>query len=269
MKKIIFLVSLFIYSLPSYSQKKIHFISGDGTSANVEIISSNADDGRNNCVYGGFLAIEGLQSIAFSKYKPTKYYLNIMGGFTGLQMDGNLFFSTKIKEDFIFQTIKVNSNVQYIGEIPIQKRISYGFHGGIGYTDNSFSRLSTLNSFSTMCGVAGISLLSSKHVNLIVDGNKAKGRKNGTTLFRANADMVFYFNKKYIAAPGNNIGAGGILDLQEETRNFGYRLYIDGKATIWGKDGRFSINYLLGACKNSDATQRYMLILGAGLGYNF
>jgi hypothetical protein len=249
------------------AQEVIHFEAKDGTTANVTLISTNPDEGRNNSIYLGFFGPEGLNSIGFSTYKPGKYYINALGGFTGGMLDGSYFFTTKVKESSITNSLKGGGNVTYVGKIPLEKRTAFGLHGGAGYTDYSFGGVSGTNAYSTMNSFAGISLLKAKHIEMYIDESKRRGARNGTLIMRLNADVIFYFGQKN--SKGKYLNSGLVQDISAITRTMGFRVYVDGKATVWGRKGRLSLNYMLGVGQNSDRRKKLPGIGGIGFGYNF
>lgn len=249
------------------AQKTLNFKATDGTTAEVTLVSTNPDEGRNSSLYAGFFGPEGINNIGFSNYGPGKYYINIMGGATGGMIDGSYFFITKVKESTVSNSLKDGNNVAYVGKLPLEKRTAFGLHGGAGYTDYSLFNTASNNSYSTMSGFGGISLLKAKHIEIFIDETSRRGARNGTLIMRLNADAIFYFGQKFVQ--GKAVNPGGATDLASMTRTMGFRLYLDGKATLWGRKGRLSINYMVGVGRNSDASTKLPAIGGLGLGYNF
>ncbi len=182
-------------------------------------------------------------------------------------VDGSFFLTSKLKESSISNSLKAEGNITYVGKIPVEKRTSFGLHGGAGYTDYSFQGSNTSNSYSTMSAFGGISLLKAKHLQIVIDENVRRGARNGTLIMRLNADGIFYFGQKSIK--GNAVNPSGDSSLSVLTRNIGFRVYVDGKATVWGRKGRLSLNYMLGIGQNSMRKNRLPAIGGLGFGYNF
>jgi hypothetical protein len=262
----LFAAGIIFYSSAT-AQETIHFEAKDGTSADVTLISTNPDEGRNSSIYLGFFGPEGMNNIGFSTYKPAKYYISAVGGLTGGTLDASYFFTTKVKESSISNSLKGSGNVTYVGKIPLEKRTAVGIHGGAGYTDYSFMNTSGDNAYSTMSGFGGITVFKAKHINMYIDESKRKGARNGTLLMRLNADAIFYFNQKFIR--GTYVNPGPDDDISTMARTIGFRVYVDGKATMWGRKGRLSLNYMLGVGRNSDLKRKLPAIGGMGFGYNF
>lgn len=266
MRRTLSLATTLLFASAIFSQN-IHFSAKDGTTADVEMISVNPDEGRNHSIYLGLFGPEGMNLIGFSKYAPTQYYVNLMAGASGGNVDASIFFFSKTKNSKIRQSIKAEGRTRYVGDLPLEKRTSYGFHGGAGYVDYTFFGIMDDNSYSTMSAFAGLSLLTAKHVNLVIDGNDRRGKRNGTAIFRLNADVIYYFNQKLVA--GKYEQPDEDETIADATRNIGFRIYVDGKSTAWGRSGRLGINYMLGIGRNSNKKENFTPFAGFGFGYNF
>lgn len=268
MKKITLLPAiLFLFFLTTVTaQETIHFEAKDGTSADVTLHSTNPDEGRNNSIYFGGFGPEGVNMLGFSVYNPGTFYINGLGGPTGGMLDASYFLTTTTKESSISNSLKGYGNVRYVGKIPLTKRTAFGVHGGAGYTDYSSFNTEYGQKFSTMSAFGGVSLLKAKHVHLTVDDER-RGERNGTLIVRLNADGIFYFSQKF--RRGKGADPEDDIDVNTMTRKFGVRIYVDGKATVWGRRGRMSLNYMLGIGRNADISSRARVFGGLGFGYNF
>lgn len=267
------------------AQEKIHFESKDpkiNRPIDVTILSKDPDEGRNSCIYVGLFLLEGnpkqqgSNQIGFSKYGPGKYFINIVGGYGGGVIDGSYFFTTKEKESYIKNSLAVDygyggSSVKYVGKIPLIKRTAFGLHGGAGYHDFSSFNNEYDDTYSTMSIFGGISLLKAKHIDITVDDiENGKSSKKGTLIKRLNADVIYYFGQKFVRGKGADPSVPPSEDLATMTRNIGFRIYVDGRASIWNRKGIISVNYMYGIGRSSYASVLPIsLILGLGLGYTF
>lgn len=270
MCKILLLFLFLSISLNVFSQKQT-FSAKDGTSVDIEILSANADDLKKTSIYMGVFYNEGLQILGVSHHEPEKYYINGMLGFFGGTIDGNYIISSKLKDDEIAQTVKATGNsrflTKYYAVIPVKKRISYAIHGGITYLDESIFLTEPLNATDEILmrrlGVyGGVSLLRSKFVSLKIFNSAKKAQ--GTAISRLNADIV-----------GNVLrGIAGVYEGESSAndliRLIVFRVYYDGKATLWSRNGRISFNYMLGVGTGHNKNRSTITaIVGLGVGYNF
>ena len=247
----------------AYSQKQ-KFEAEDGTTVDVEVISTDPDGVKKASIYVGMFGPEGVNLAGASYYNPGSFYLNAMIGVQGGIVDGSIFFISKLTEATDKQSVKVKGNsrylTKYVAEIPGTRRKSFGIHAGTSYID--YSKFTNDNySFHTANGIiAGLSYLKSSFTHWGIDD---KSESQGTLLFRLNADVIYYLNRKFV---NKDINADAINDV---SRNIGFRLYCDGKTSVWSRKGRTSVQYMLGVGRNSSTRSKVGLLAGLGLGFNF
>jgi hypothetical protein len=254
----LFIAVLILQSFESFSQRQT-YQAKDGTSVDLEVLSSNPDEGRNASIYLGFFGPEGMHNVGASYHQPAKFYLNVLAGRTGANLDGSFFLFSTLKPTKIKQSVKQDYNTRYVVKIPAEKRRSFGIHIGVSSVDYSKMTDAPASGLSAKSVFGGLSLLKSKHTHWKIYDDYRQAQ--GTAINRLNADVIYYFDRSAVyLEPGET--------LDDASRKMGVRLYYDGKATFWSRAGRMGLNYMLGVALNSDM-DGIPLFAGIGLGYNF
>lgn len=229
----------------------------DSTEIYVQIVSSDPNKGRNKSIYLGAFGPEAMPNIiGFSYYNPKKSYLNVMGGLHGGMIDGNIILTSKGKPITMKQSVKLSGYTKYVVKIPSQKQFSTAVHFGSSYYRHTLYS----NPFSATGLIGGLSLIKARHAHWLIDSHYKEAQ--GTSLNRLNADVILYVNRQPIGAERDR------ATVEENTRQIGWRLYYDGKATFWSRKGHWDMHYMLGVGQGVD--KRSMLLLGGfGIGYSF
>ncbi|AHM61263.1 hypothetical protein D770_15045 [Flammeovirgaceae bacterium 311] len=253
---LIFILISTLFQIEALAQRET-YRADDGTQVDVNIVSVDPDAGRNTSIFLGYFGPEGAHILGANHYKPGKYFINGLVGKTGAHIDGSIFFATATKQIKLKQSVKMTHNTKYVIKVPALKHRSFGLHMGANMVD--YSKLVEATGYHSTTGVfGGFSLLKAKHTHWKI--HDSYGEAQGTMINRLNADIIYYFNTESTYYSTS--------DLEVGTRKIGARLYYDGKATIWSRQGRLSINYMLGVGINS-ARESIPLFAGFGVGYNF
>lgn len=252
------LVFLVLLQIEARAQRQT-YTAEDGTQIDVEIISVDPDKGRNTSIFIGVFGPEGAHTLGANYYKPGKFFINGLVGRSGGHVDGSIFFITSTKEIKMKQSVKVSGNTKYVIKVPGLKRRSFGLHMGANMVD--YSKMNDATAQHSAVGVfGGLSLLKARHTNWKIYDSFRQAQ--GTLINRLNADVIYYVHTEYPEAyMTTETGT-------EPARKIGARIYYDGKATFWSRQGRISLNYMLGVGLNSDM-DGIPLFGGLGLGYNF
>lgn len=261
MKRIVLAIICCFYSLFSHAQSGTYKFD-DGTEVDVQIVSTRPDEGRKASIYIGALGPEPANCIGMSLYNPEKYYFNVMGGIFGGMVEGNIFLTSKLKKSTISQSVhykyrnqSFGEDTKYVIKVPTQKRVSFGPHIGTSFYNYTFN-----NPFSAVGLITGLSIVKSRYAHWLIDG-VYKARK-GTQVSRINADVVFYVNRKLVGTPEYPVS------LDELSRKIGYRIYFDGKTSLWSPSGRVAVHYMFGLGLTGHM-KALPLLGGLGVGYNF
>ncbi|MEM9672238.1 MAG: hypothetical protein AAF992_06565 [Bacteroidota bacterium] len=251
---------LLVVSYHSIAQSGVYQFD-DSTEVYVQVVSSNPEKGRNKSIYLGAFGPDAMPNIiGFSYFKPKKSYLNIMGGLHGGTVDGNIILTTKHKPVTMKQSVKMayggyNRTTKYVVEVPSQKQFSTAVHLG-----GSYYQYTLYDPFSAIGLIGGMSLIKSRYAHWLIDSEYQEGQ--GTSINRLNADVVFYVNRQALGAEPTTI------NIAEDTRQIGWRLYYDGKATLWSRKGHLGFQYMLGIGQGVEK-KSMILLAGLGLGYSF
>jgi hypothetical protein len=276
MKKTIFILSA-LYCSMAISQETLKLKAEDGTEFEVDILNKNPDEGRNAEVYLGAFGIDGVHILGANYNIPKIANINLGIGVNNYWLDGSVFAYSWIKNGKIKQSVGYNSTginnmgqstvQKYVAKIPSDKRRSIGLHGGF----NSFSFLMSKEGTTRLDGMswsAGLTFLRAMHVHWGIkeNGSTEKGRQ-GTLINKFHADYVGYFNQSV-----SSISTHGFIEpqpLSYYTRNSGFRIYLDGKATFWSEKGRISVHYMAGIAQGAEALKSIDVLFGLGVGFNF
>lgn len=233
-------------------------------SIDVSIVSYNPDAIKRHCVYLNLDELNSRPNIGYSYYVPTKIYLNAEYGRFKRQIEGNYFFVNTLIN------AKDRHAIDNNGDHPEKKkRFSIGIHSGIHYTSpyNRSKNTRTSKEFSdpntNIALIGGISFLfASQSTWMTVTDKQSFG---GYGFGRINIDPVFYLY------PASN---SSYVSVHEDTKNkkqFGWKIYYDGKSSILSKSGHFTITYLLGVTSSSSKTaeDQILPLLNVGAGYSF
>lgn len=260
--KILQLIVATALAITANSQQQT-FKGTDGTTVTANIISTNPDEGKHASIYVGVFGPEGVNVVGASYYKPGALYLNAMAGPTGGMIDGSFFFLSGMKECKLRQSIKSGAIANSYITAPLDKRKSLGVHAGTNYIDYSSFKTTYLNPFSASGVFGGLTFLSSGHAHWKIDKNNQEVQ--GTTIGRVNADIIYYTNRKLV----NIKDSKEHVLIDEVSRKIGFRVYFDGKTSVWSRNGRTSINYMIGVGRNADRATNFVPFGGIGFGYNF
>jgi len=253
MKNLYFLVAVNLISFSLIAQSGT-YVFDDSTEIYLQVVNSNPDKGRNAAIFLGAFGPEGMNILGGTYYIPKKSYLSVMAGLNGAIIDGNWLFFSKEKPIEMKQSISMENNTKYVARVPSVKRISFGAHFGTSYYQYNFS-----DEFSAMGIIGGFTLLRARHAQWLIE-SKYK-RAQGTAISRLNADFVYYPYRQVSSQEDD-------VHIDEVSRKIGYRLYFDGKSTLWSRNGRVAIHYLFGIGHGSAKTGIF-LMGGIGLGYSF
>lgn len=89
-------------------------------------------------------------------------------------------------------------------------------------------------------------------------------QRKGTLISRLNADIVHYIDPKLIEEdPSDSEDSNSIL------RKTGFRIYYDGKTSIWSRSGAVSVHYMIGFGQHICKIDSFTIIAGFGFGYSF
>lgn len=251
-------ITALIFSSSYLSAQSGTYQFDDGTEIDVQVVTSNPDKGRNAAIFVGAIGPEVLNVIGGSYYFPSKGYVQAMAGPWGGIVDGNVILASKTKPINMKQSVRMDRDnlgrqVKYVVKIPSEKRVSLGLHTGASY----YNYMET--PFSAIGLIGGLSLLKARHAHWLIEGDYKEGR--GTAVSRINADAIFYVNH-------TPTGEEGEVSIKEDTRSLGFRVYFDGKATLWSRGGKVALHYMLGYGQGADRSGS-PLLGGLGLGYSF
>ena len=253
----------------------------DGTKIPVEIVDKGPDGGRNTALYFGGLGIGGIKLVGFDYYKPTKYFFSAMAGPNNYMVDGNYFFANFTKDITLSQSVEggPNSGIKYVLRFPAKKRSSLGAHLCLNHLNQINNPEASFNWgwFKLTEVNPGISWLSAKNSKLKMSETNIR---QGSSYKRINLDAIFYSSRSIdiesytrVSYKFTDTGSHTIVttkSVDDVLNKIGYRFYIDGKATDWGK-GRFSYKYTIGVqsspLKEDGLTPKMMA--GVGVGYSF
>lgn len=253
------LIALFCFQNLILIAQRQTYAAKDGTTVDLEVLSVNPDEGRNASIYVGFFGPEGMHNIGANYHKPAKFYINGLAGRSGGAVDASIFLASSLKSAKFKQSVKQAYRTKYVVKIPGQKRRSFGLHMGVSSVNYTKLADGPSSGLSTKSVFGGLSLLKSKHTHWKIFDSYEKAQ--GTAINRLNADVMYYFDRKAAwLQPGETV--------EGVSRPMGVRLYYDGKATFWSRQGRLGLNYMLGVALNSDK-QGFPLFAGIGLGYSF
>ena len=256
MRNVLLTGALALSAHVSFAQPK-SFKFEDGTVINVDIRNTNPDEGRKASVFVGGFGPEELHFVGATYYKPSRFYVEALWGTSSFDVDGNIFFFSKLKKARFRQSVRTSGNTRYVLRVPGEKRKMLGLHTGAGQTE-FFKTETSRGLFSATTVVAGLTWMGAKHTNWYIESDNKTVQ--GTALCRLNADVVFYLNRQMVGGKGS---------VDSVSRDMGYRLYYDGGTTVWSKSGRFTIHYMFGVGLPADKLVKWNLIAGLGLGYSF
>ncbi|MGD1848711.1 MAG: hypothetical protein ACFB10_25250 [Salibacteraceae bacterium] len=250
-------VSLLCFFSPIIVFSQI-FTSVSGFKVEVEQLSTDPDDGRNGSVFLGGFGPEGVYLLSAGYLLPKRAYLNLQGGPGSVHAGGSLLLFNTKKMKVSRQSLAGGGNVRYVGEITIPKRYSFGLHLGGNTVDQTELGNSNLL-YQSVFG--GFTFLKSSHVNYKIKGGNYKQRQ-GTSIIQYHLDWVYYFS--------DNEEEVFVQDqIQNRVREWGWRIYLDVRSTIWSPKGRFAIRYMLGFGQHADRLSRFSPLGGLGFGYSF
>ncbi len=270
--KSIFLIFALTGFVSCYSQSKF-YTGEDGTE--IEVINDNPDSIKKACVYVGRFGLEGINFIGASYYQPKRFFVNLFLGRTGGSIDGSVFFFNTIRN--VKTKILISSESSGSGQyrtktktylkVPSSNRLSFGLHMGTSIANYSklerykeyFNFVKSPNSPITSHGVfGGLTLLEARQMKYKLFARS----KQGSLIRRLNADAIYYY-KRDSHTPEINA-----TNIDTYSREVGYRLYYDFKATVVTKRGNFGVNGLLGVGTNSQLIN-IPIFLGFGIGFSF
>lgn len=277
MKKL-FVFTLSLLSINAFSQDEIVLKADDGKEFTVGMISNHADDVQPLSVWlGGAL---GPNKVAFggaSYYIPQKHLFQIHVGY-GFGAEGVYYFNSKEKNYEMYQSVGYEANTVYKAKLPAVKTASFGAHYGVSVTRDLFD---FDNSNASL--IVGGAFLRNKHAHITTSG--AGGKRRGHKFVNLYLDAMWnfaYFHKvpdNITIIPEGQTPANSQemtqseFDTQNaETHNpVTARLYLEGQASMWSKNGRLAFKYFFGgglpSFKFADYTQYVML--GFGLSFSF
>ena len=237
----------------------------DGTQVQLDIRSVNPDKlPRLHAALGTF-GIEGIKLINISYYQPKQFMINAYLGNGSFLLDGNYFFTSKLKDKRQTQSVKQSGTTQYVVRFDTKKRTSLGIHAGVSYADysNDVTNINTAPFKATGVFLGG-TLLGTRYASFRIKDVYRK--RKGHSLSRLNADAIFYVNRTLNNYTHTELAPPNIDDL---SRPIGFRLYYDGFTALWSRNGRFTFHYQFGLALHASKNITFPGFLGLGLGYSF
>ncbi len=265
MKILIFVFFLLFIQTGLFSQDFETFEFEDGSSIDVRVVTTDPDEGLKGNVYAGLFTPTGhVGLVGYNHYIPTKMYINGTFGLKGGLLDASFFLYNKTKNKTLKQSVKSSSSgdviTKHVIRLPTLKRRSIGVHTGIEVLNYEFSGSDEEYKKQAVGFIGGLSVLGARYANLKMK-TKYKERQ-GSLVNRLNLDFMIYPFRKI----GKELQPDETID--EFLGLMGLRIYYDGRASVWSRNGRVSLNYMLGVNVSTDSNAT-PLILGIGFGYGF
>lgn len=259
---IFYTLVLLLIQVGLFSQEFEDYIFEDGSSIGVKVNSLNPDNGLRGNVYVGIFGPTGhIMFGGYNHYIPEKLYINGLVGYTGGILDATLILKSDTKEKILKQSVRAESTyntlTKYVVKIPSEKRRSFGIHTGLEVLNSDLNEDFKKQALGI---IGGISFLRARYANLEIRSDYEE--RQGSLVNRLNLDVIVY--------PIRNVGRELLPDetIDDELGLIGGRLYFDGRASLWSKRGRFTINYMLGVGFSPDPNVS-SLFGGLGFGYGF
>ncbi len=269
---------LLIFSVnKAFSQidiKDTLYYEGSGKKYRVFVLSDSYKDIQKlNFWVGGIVGADRMSFAGVSYYQPDKFLINSYFGL-GAGVDGNYFIKSWTKDKTMRQSIDFSKSgiaTKYVADLPIKKGFSIGPHLGYSHFKQQVYQSSNFEHWASSMAT-GFTFLRVKHGNYGISSKYASRR--GHKIVALHADFLWFFNHSY---PGSH--ASYTPDEYEaisvaNTNNYGFRIYIDGNATVWNRKGRFGFKYHLGFSIPADKRDMFGdeiigMTGGVGLSWSF